>query len=882
MSDLRFLVFHSRESDSLENAGSAIRDMGYDVVFEEDIDRALERLDNEGFFGVLLDVAVTGADRPDHLERIRDAGGSKRIIAIGDEESNRRAMELIGSEECCCIAKPLDMKELKLIVENIAEVHSLTREVDVRQRRVSHLEVINEIASETLITRDQNTLLWKIAHLINSKLSYYNINIFTIDEEGERVVLRAFAGGFGDDLVAGYSLKLGEGVCGWVAEHREPLLVDDVLNEPRRIQGFSFEENVRSELGVPIIFNDRALGVLHVESTEPNAFNRNDIMALQTVADQMALAFENWRLTDELLDTYELITAINDSIPVSIVLVDRNAQVKYVNRTFCGTVGIGLEDIMNRPVQNLFANDLVEKMQLSESIESVIETGDTICLNNVYHSSQHHPDKILNITIAKVQGGKHPRVMVLLQDVTDFTVKTRQLSLFREISIAMQGVFDRDKLLHMILTSVTAGFAFGFNRAFLFLVDRKRNTLTGTMGVGPTSHEEAYRIWSDLARNNFTFQRYLDEVNTGEIGRSGLQDIVEGMVFDLGSANNVLAETVKTQRHIHVKNAWDNPLVDDDLKKLLASHEFVVMPLIAKNEVIGVLFTDNAFSGKPITPESIDELGMFAAAAALAIENADILQVLENQVKELEDAYARLEKTHDMLIRHEKLAAIGEVSTRLAHEIRNPLATIGGFAKSIPRKYENRDRTIRNANIIVEEVRRLEEILSNVLDFTKTGVPRKSLTDVNEFVVKTVRVVEGEANACNVLVVLNLCEGECWVEFDPAQIRQVLINVIKNAINAMPGGGALEITTEHDGDWSTIRVKDTGRGIPEEFLENIFDPFFTTRNDGTGLGLSISQRIVQNHGGKLDIESVEGEGTTVSVLLPMNGGRKRGQTPTGG
>ncbi len=858
-------------SDSLKHLGDLIGDMGHHVDFEQDAEHALGMLERKGSFVVFLaDMTAARDGCTDILRRIGETRTRKRVIAIVDADSRTRAMDLIGDGECYCVSDPPDMKELKLIVENISEVHSLTREVTAHERRVSHLEVINEIASETLITRDRNTLLWKIAHLIHSKLSYYNVNIFTVDDNGgNTVVLRAFAGGFGDDLTAGFSLPFGEGICGWVAEHREPLLVNDVQADGRRIQGFSFEEHVGSELGVPILFNEETLGVLHVESRRTDAFNPNDVMVLQTVADQMALAFENWRLANELLDAYELSSAINDSLPVSIVLVDARVSVRYVNRTFCETVNMRLEDVLNHSLDDLFAADLTEKARLSENVADALESGNPICLNNIYHTSPHHSDKVLNITITRVQGGKHPQALILIQDVTDFTIKTRQLSLIREISIAMQGVFDRDRLLNMILTSVTAGFAIGFNRAFLFLIDREHNSLTGIMGVGPRSHEEAYYIWSELARNNFTFQRYLDEVSTVDVlQRSALQDVVEGVVFDLSAADNVLAETARQREHIHITDAWNNPMVDDGVRMLLAGPEFVTMPLIAKNEVIGVLMADNSFSGEAISPESIDELEMFAAAAALAIENANMLQVLENQVRELGEAYTKLEKTHDMLIRHEKLAAIGEMSTRLAHEIRNPLATIGGFASSIPRKYEDRERTIRNAEIIIEEVRRLEGILTNVLDFTKTGVPQKERTDVNDFVMKTVRILEGNANEAGVLFVFNLAGEECTADFDPAQIRQVLINVIKNAINAMPGGGAIEMSTGSDDEWCRIAVKDTGKGIPEELLESIFDPFFTTRNDGTGLGLSISQRIVQNHGGKLGIESREGEGTTVTLLLP--------------
>ncbi|MFC1693221.1 ATP-binding protein, partial [Candidatus Latescibacterota bacterium] len=399
---------------------------------------------------------------------------------------------------------------------------------------------------------------------------------------------------------------------------------------------------------------------------------------------------------------------------------------------------------------------------------------------------------------------------------------------------------------------------------------KETQMLCGTLGAGPSSRDEAYRIWDELSRKAATLDYYLEEVNSGNVPQSSLQDLVEDMSFHLRESRNVLTETITTGQYQHIVNGCEHPLVDNEMGKLLVGNEFVTVPLIVKNEVIGVILADNAYSEKPITEESIEELSMFSVPAALAIEKANMLQVFEEKVKELEKAYIALEKTHDMLIRHEKLAAIGEVSAHLAHEIRNPLATIGGFAKSIPRKYEDRTRTVRNAKIIVQEVKRLENILSNVLDFTKTGIPNKVLSDINRIVKETLSVMEDQAASHNVIIVMDITEEKLEAKFDVPQIKQVLINVVQNALNAMPNGGVLKIKTGWCDEDVCVTVIDTGIGIPEEYRENIFDPFFTTNGSGTGLGLSISQRIIQNHNGKLEIKSKKGEGTTVNIVFPVS------------
>jgi len=361
----------------------------------------------------------------------------------------------------------------------------------------------------------------------------------------------------------------------------------------------------------------------------------------------------------------------------------------------------------------------------------------------------------------------------------------------------------------------------------------------------------------------------LKEIDKVELANNELQHLIEEISFDLEATNNVLTKTVNTAKYIHVVNAWEDPMVDETIKKILASNEFVVTPLIAKNKVVGLLMADYAYSGRNITEESIEVLTMFAGSAAITIENAKMISTLEEKIEELQNAYAELKIAQDKLIKNKKLAAMGQVSTRIAHEIRNPLAIIGGFAKSVPKIYKDRNLTIKNANIIVEEVRRLEHTLSNVLDFTRQPIPEKSLTDVNILVKKTLRMFENKVISQGVTVKTNLEKGKLEAEFDSAQIKQVLINVIQNALNAMPKGGVLEIKSSVCDNKLCLDISDTGKGIPNHYLERIFEPFFTTRSSGAGLGLTISHGIIQNHNGNISIFSEEKKGTIVSILIPI-------------
>lgn len=869
MDFFRFLVI-GQSGAFLDRIRGMFEKLAYPAEYVEGIEAGFDRVRSRAFDVLVVDYGAGSPEITAHIAASIESHDAGFLIVVTRDECRDDFLSSVDHRNVICLSGSFDLRELQLALSDLGKIDNLQKEVREAGKRVLQLEVINLIARKSLAGGNEENLLWDLAGLIQEKLGYYNVNIFLMDERGERIVLKAFAGVYSTDQVAGFSLSLGEGISGWVAQHRESLVVNDVTREPRRLRAFSYEDNVYSELAVPISSEGTVYGVLHVESTQRNAFTEQDLLALETVADQMSMVIRNMNLSRALIESKKLTEAINDSLPLSIVVLNSELSIEYVNRTFCETNNIRPEEVIGkRSLESLFSPDFLSKFDLPNELRRVIEYGISISHSNIRHSTHYHPERILNITFKHLKVNEKSRVMVLIQDVTEFTHKMYQLLLLREISLAMQGVLERDKLLHLIMTCVTAGFAIGFNRAFLFLVDDDRKTLRGTMGVGPSSLEEAYQVWDSLSHQSVTLKDYLEQADKADINKGLLQDLVSGMEFDLPSTHNVLTETVATGNYITVTDAWEDVRVDEKLKTLLASKEFVVVPLIMKNEVIGVLMADNAYSGRNISMDSIELLSMLANTAAIAIENAKILRQLEGKVSELEQANTKLQKTQNELIRKEKLAAIGEVSTRLAHEIRNPLSIIGGFAKSIPAKYDNRERTIRNANIIVEEVRRLEQILTNVLDYSKPAIPKKGMTDINGLIKNTLAIMENAIVSRGVIAVTHFDKDPLEADIDAGQIKQVLINVIQNALNSMTEGGAIEIRTDADRDNVRIEFTDTGCGIPGECLETIFEPFFTTWGGGTGLGLAISQMIVQNHGGKITIASQEKVGTTVSIQLPF-------------
>lgn len=225
------------------------------------------------------------------------------------------------------------------------------------------------------------------------------------------------------------------------------------------------------------------------------------------------------------------------------------------------------------------------------------------------------------------------------------------------------------------------------------------------------------------------------------------------------------------------------------------------------------------------------------------------------------------------LLQSEKLALIGKMSSAIAHELRNPLVPIGGFANLIYKRVEEDSPLRKYADIIVKEINRMEGLLQNILYFTKEVKPVLEPVNLNEIINDLLFMYNKTLSDKNIELNARLTEDIPVIQLDPSKIKQALINTIANAIQAMPDGGVLTVETgikETNGkQYAIVSTGDTGEGISEDVKKNIFDPFFTTKIQGLGLGLTLTKSIIEAHGGEIKVESAEGEGTTFIISLPL-------------
>lgn len=211
----------------------------------------------------------------------------------------------------------------------------------------------------------------------------------------------------------------------------------------------------------------------------------------------------------------------------------------------------------------------------------------------------------------------------------------------------------------------------------------------------------------------------------------------------------------------------------------------------------------------------------------------------------------------------ERLSQLGEMSAGIAHEFRNSMSVISGYANLLSKKFATSDNTAVDA--ILLEVKNMDIIISELLAFAKPTVLNTTSVDLNDLLNKTVSTVVGDNKQIKVMINAG---GNIYVKADEVLLKQALANLFMNAVESMPEGGRLEVTTGSVNDKVVITVKDTGHGIPDDIKAKIFLPFYTTREKGIGLGLALVQKIIVSHGGIIDVESREGEGTTFRITLP--------------
>jgi len=292
----------------------------------------------------------------------------------------------------------------------------------------------------------------------------------------------------------------------------------------------------------------------------------------------------------------------------------------------------------------------------------------------------------------------------------------------------------------------------------------------------------------------------------------------------------------------------------------------ICVPLILRDKPMGALQVLNKKSGEPFTGVEHELLVGLAQQMVVAMENAKLYQYMEDKVR---STTQELKIAQEKLIRSERLVAMGHLVQGVAHEIRNPVMTIGGFAQRIKRELSNNHKLTKYVNIIIDETARLEHLVTQVREFAGVQAANLTLEKVKYPVRETLKRFVPLAQKLGVKIETVIDQDLPPTKLDSAQMVIALSNVLENALESMPNGGTLTVKAESDDNYIAIKIEDTGCGIAPDQLDAIYDPFVTSKTRGAGLGLTMVHQVVMNHHGEINMSSELNRGTRVTIRLPI-------------
>jgi signal transduction histidine kinase len=409
--------------------------------------------------------------------------------------------------------------------------------------------------------------------------------------------------------------------------------------------------------------------------------------------------------------------------------------------------------------------------------------------------------------------------------------------------------------------------------------------------ISLTDVREVAQISAELMARNFAYELTVialfdeaeNKLTVAGMGGNAADLFQQGLGrMDDAREDGIMMRVAVTGQNILVNDVVQNPFYCP-VPNWDAGSEMCVA-LKDGDRVMGVIDVEsqrkNAFSQNDLIV--LESLGGILSSVISSAGQYQKLQTTVNQLRaareELQERIAAQRMAESRLVQAAKLAAVGEMAAGVAHELNNPLTTVLGFTELMLEELSPESDVRSNLELVLREAQRARDVVRRLLDFARQSESVHVRSNINEIVTDILALVNHLLRTSGIQIFTRFSDGVPWISLDRSQMKQVVLNLIHNALHAMPTGGELHIATarrrRNKSDWLTICLTDTGTGIAPENLERVFEPFFTTRSKdgGTGLGLSVSYGIVADHGGFIDVESQVGKGSTFTIWLPVEVG----------
>jgi PAS domain S-box-containing protein len=720
--------------------------------------------------------------------------------------------------------------------------------------RTRQLEAARAVSTE--ITRELNlaTLLGSI-HRRAAELVNATGGSVSLWDESEQVLVPQTWHSYGAWREK-VRFRPGEGVAGTVAERREGLIVNDYRTSPYATPEFLERTRIHAVLAEPLLFQDRLIGVITVSNEDPRrTFSERDRDTLALFATHAAIAIENARLYEAaqrdvaeralaeevLAQERNLLRTLIDNVPDRIYIKDTQGRYLLDNAAHRHCLrAAGLDDVIGKTIFDFYPHEVAEP---SDQVDrGVLASGEKLVNQEEVFVDRDTGALDWDLTTKVPLRDSHGTVIGLVsigRTITErkraeeaLAERTRQLEAVRAVTEEITRELDLPTLLG--------------------LITRRASELVNAPGGSVSLWDESEQVLVPQTWHGYGDWRGAIRLRLGE---------------------GVGGTVAMNRRGLIVNDYRTSPYALPIFLGRTPTTAILAEPLLYGDRLLGVITVTNLGTERRFCEKDRQILALFAAQAAIAIENARLYASLSQSYEDLQRAQAEL-------IRSEKLRALGQMAAGIAHDLNNTLAAILGQVELLqlrahdPRMLEALASLETAATDGAQVVRRLQDFArqrasSPLVPLDLRGAVHEALE------IARPRWKDGPQRRGVLIRTETALDGLPAILGHAAEIREALTNLIFNAVDAMHEGGTLHIggrvVSEEAGSqtgagWVELLVRDTGVGMTEEVRQRIFDPFFTTKGvQGTGLGLSVVYGIMTRHGGRIDVASDPGQGTTVTL-----------------
>lgn len=758
--------------------------------------------------------------------------------------------------------------------------------------RAHQLNMLQNLSQEIAGLVEERQIYSKFAEHLHQYLNYQSVSIYSVDAQKQEVVCEAMVGPQQHLIAIGqYRQKFGEGLIGQAAQTGEPLIVNDTESHPNFRP--SPRIRVRSELVIPLRHTGHPIGILNIDSVLPNAFSGNDVAILTIAADQLAAAIERAHLMQQMRNHAQSLerrnrdlVVFNEVGQILVATFDRYLIYRAIFQRIVQPLmrvshfAIVLLDPLTQLIQYDYL--VVDDVERDASVFAPAPIGQDL-VSQIIHSrhgrivdlkptpSTHAPPLTQLHTVRSglyvplISGGDVLGVMYMIAD-SDEPFKPTELSLFSTLATQVSVAIEKSHLFEEIelraskleaLSTLSAELRIAEDITAMLPIILQR-----AMGV-------AGGVWGSL---------YLKERESGDMVAYGVYPHDEellGRRFKLGEG---IVGYIAATGEIHITKRMDQSELArfyEKERQLVDSQQIcsgIGLPLHAQDRIIGVLYL-NLAKEHVFTAEEIDFLVAICEIAGGALDRMLLLQTLEDRVNE---------RTHALGKANEQLKQLDRLKSKfvsdVSHELRTPITNLSLyldlFGRSKPEKQGHYLAVLR------KQVDRLAQLIEDILSLSRLELGRSKVMfmplDLNRVVETAVAMLLPRIAEAGLRLTQTLHPQLPQIVGEPNQLSLLVTHLLTNAIQHT-NQGIVEIYTDQDSanGYVLLSVQDSGQGISPADLPHLFERFYRGRNasqlniPGTGLGLSIVKEIVELHGGHIEIESHEGEGSTFTVWLPM-------------